>query len=78
MHNHSAEETHVVIEGAAEVVVGDDRQRLEKDGVAVVPAMEFHEVANSAPPVIGDVLFYGRGAAAPQASPPLFRAAEVP
>ncbi len=46
MHNHSAEESHVVLEGTAEVVVGDDRQRLEKYGVAVVPALEFHEVVN--------------------------------
>ena len=46
LHNHSAEETHVVLEGTAEVVLGDDRQRLERYGVAVVPAMEFHEVVN--------------------------------
>ena len=41
MHNHSAEETHVVLEGTAEVVAGEDRERLGKYGVAVVPAMKF-------------------------------------
>jgi quercetin dioxygenase-like cupin family protein len=46
-HTDSAEEAVVVIEGAAEVVVGDERRRVGAGGIAVVPADVPHEVHNA-------------------------------
>lgn len=57
MHKHSAEESHVVLEGTAEIVVGDERERLEKYGVAVVPANAFHEVVNLGPETLKVMTF---------------------
>jgi quercetin dioxygenase-like cupin family protein len=43
-HTDSAEEVLVVLEGEVEVVVGDERGRVRAGGIAVVPAMEPHDV----------------------------------
>jgi quercetin dioxygenase-like cupin family protein len=45
-HTDSAEETIVILEGTAEVLVGDDRASLPAGGVAVVPESAPHEVRN--------------------------------
>lgn len=46
-HVDTAEETVVVTAGVAEVVVGDERERVPAGGVALVPANEPHEVRNA-------------------------------
>src|SRR4051794_21184320 len=46
-HTDSAEETVVVVEGAAEVVVGDERATLRAGDVALVPREVPHEVRNA-------------------------------
>jgi quercetin dioxygenase-like cupin family protein len=43
-HTDSAEETIVIVSGAAEVLVGDERASLTAGGVAVVPESVPHEV----------------------------------
>jgi quercetin dioxygenase-like cupin family protein len=45
-HTDSAEEVVVVVQGAAELVVGGERRRLPEGGMAVVPECEPHEVRN--------------------------------
>src|SRR5512134_1410017 len=43
-HTDSAEETIVVLAGAAEVTVGDEHRRLVPGGIALVPADVPHEI----------------------------------
>ncbi len=45
-HTDSAEETIVVLEGRAEVQLGEERAQLPAGGVALVPEGEPHEVRN--------------------------------
>jgi len=45
-HRDSAEEVLVVLEGAIEATVGDDRIRVEAGGMALVPAQVPHDVRN--------------------------------
>lgn len=45
-HTDSAEEVLVVIDGEVEATVGSESGRLPAGGVAVVPAMEPHDVRN--------------------------------
>ena len=46
-HTDSAEEVIVVLAGAAEVRVGDERAQVPAGGMALVPADVPHEVANA-------------------------------
>lgn len=46
-HTDSAEETIVVMAGAAEILVGHERTELPVGGIAVVPALVPHEVRNA-------------------------------
>jgi quercetin dioxygenase-like cupin family protein len=46
-HTDSAEETIVVLTGAAEVLIGDDRASVPAGGLAVVPEGAPHEVRNA-------------------------------
>jgi quercetin dioxygenase-like cupin family protein len=46
-HTDSAEETIVILAGAAEVLIGDERASLPTGGVAVVPESAPHEVRNA-------------------------------
>ena len=46
-HTDSAEETIVVTEGEAEVIVGDERGAVRSGGAALVPEGVPHEVRNS-------------------------------
>ncbi len=45
-HTHSAEEILLILEGEAEAIVGDERGRFSKEGMAVVPAAVPHDVYN--------------------------------
>jgi quercetin dioxygenase-like cupin family protein len=45
-HTHSAKEILFVLEGEAEAVVGDERGRLSKEEMAVVPANVPHDLYN--------------------------------
>ena len=45
-HVHSAEEILLVLEGTAGLTVGDERRRLTKGGIAVIPAGAAHEPVN--------------------------------
>jgi quercetin dioxygenase-like cupin family protein len=45
-HTHSAEEILFILEGEAEAVVGDERGRLSKEEMAVVPATAPHDLYN--------------------------------
>jgi quercetin dioxygenase-like cupin family protein len=46
-HTDSAEEIVVIVAGAAEVVVGDERREVPAGGVALVPEDVPHEVRNA-------------------------------
>lgn len=46
-HTDSAEETIVVLAGAADITVGDERGELPAGGIAVVPKDVSHEVRNA-------------------------------
>ena len=43
-HTDSSEEILVILDGAVEATVGDERDTLEAGGIAVVPAMVPHDV----------------------------------
>jgi quercetin dioxygenase-like cupin family protein len=45
-HTDSAEEVLIVLEGAAEATIGEQRGKIGPGGVVVVPAMEPHDVTN--------------------------------
>jgi quercetin dioxygenase-like cupin family protein len=45
-HTHSTEEILFILEGEAEAVVGDERGRLSKEEMAVVPATAPHDLYN--------------------------------
>ena len=45
-HTHSAEEILFILEGEAEAAVGDERGRLSKEEMAVVPANAPHDLYN--------------------------------
>jgi quercetin dioxygenase-like cupin family protein len=57
-HTDSAEETVLVLEGEAEVVLADERVRLRAGGVAVAPAMRPHDVINVGSDVFKLLLFF--------------------
>lgn len=46
-HTDSAEEVLLVLEGEAEVMVGDERAHLSEGDLALVPAWVLHEVVNA-------------------------------
>jgi len=48
-HAHSADEVLLVLEGTAEVSVGDERARLSAGGLALIPAGVPHEPVNVGP-----------------------------
>ena len=48
-HTDSAEEVVLVLEGEAEVVVGDERARVSAGAVALIPATVPHDIANVGP-----------------------------
>jgi quercetin dioxygenase-like cupin family protein len=58
IHWHSAEETHFVLAGSAEIVIGDDRQRLSEGSVAVVPANAPHDVYNVSSETVRMITFF--------------------
>ncbi len=58
MHWHSAEETHFVLAGDAEVVVGDERQQVSEGSVAVVPANAPHDVYNIGSETLRMITFF--------------------
>ena len=57
-HSDSAEETIVVVEGAAAVTIGADRTVVPAGGVALVPADVPHEVENAGPATLRFVAVY--------------------
>ncbi len=57
-HWHSAEETHFVLAGAAEIVVGDERQRVSEGSAAVVPANAPHDVYNVGSETLRMITFF--------------------
>lgn len=58
MHWHSAEETHFVIAGSAEIVAGDERRPLSEGSVAVVPAHAPHDVYNVGSETLRMITFF--------------------
>jgi quercetin dioxygenase-like cupin family protein len=61
-HTDSAEEVVLVLEGEAEAVVGDERARLPAGGVALIPAMVPHDIANVGPGLLRVVGFFSSAA----------------
>jgi mannose-6-phosphate isomerase-like protein (cupin superfamily) len=58
MHVDTAEETFYVVKGEAEIVVGDERERLEAGGLALGPAMVPHDVHNVGEDVLEVLMFF--------------------
>ena len=58
MHWHSAEETHFVLAGTAEIVVADERQRVTEGSVAIVPANAPHDVYNVGSETLRMITFF--------------------
>ena len=52
LHTDSAEETIVVLAGAADVLIGEDSDRIPAGGVALVPKDLPHEVRNAGTDVL--------------------------
>lgn len=46
MHTDSAEEILLILDGRAEATVGDERGTLESGSIAIVPALEPHDLRN--------------------------------
>jgi len=57
-HTDSAEETIVVVDGAAAVTVGDDYAEVPAGGVALVPECVTHEVRNAGDALLRFVALY--------------------
>ena len=60
-HTDSAEETIVVVAGAATVTVGDESAEVGAGGIALVPAGVPHEVRNAGQEVLRFVAVYASG-----------------
>lgn len=45
-HNHPQEEVYVVLEGAGEMCVGDERQILSSGEAVYIPSGEYHQLTN--------------------------------
>lgn len=58
MHTDSAEETIVVVAGAADVQVDEETARVAAGGLAVVPKMQLHEVRNAGSETLRFVAVY--------------------
>jgi quercetin dioxygenase-like cupin family protein len=63
-HTDSAEEVLVVLEGEVEATVGSETARIAAGGVAVVPAMEPHDVSNAGTTVARVAGIFGANATA--------------
>ncbi len=61
-HTHSAEEILFVLEGEAKAVVGDERGRLSKEEMAVVPANAPHDLYNVGEATLRVVGFFSSAA----------------
>ena len=57
-HRDSAEETIVVLDGEAQVSVGEEGARLPAGGLALIPADAAHEVRNAGPVMLRFVAVY--------------------
>ena len=57
-HTDSAEETIVVVDGVASVIVGDEHAEIPAGGVALVPRHVPHEVRNAGDPPLRFVALY--------------------
>jgi quercetin dioxygenase-like cupin family protein len=57
-HTDSAEETILVLAGAADVTIGDERTELPAGGIAVVPKSAPHEVRNAGEETLRFVAVY--------------------
>jgi mannose-6-phosphate isomerase-like protein (cupin superfamily) len=71
MHTHSAEETHLILEGTAEIVVEDERERVEQGGVALAPAMALHDVYNVGSGTLRAISFFPSAAVVTTADIPV-------
>jgi quercetin dioxygenase-like cupin family protein len=58
MHTDSAEEILYIASGRAEAIVGDERGELGPGGLALVPAMTPHDVANNGEETVRVVGFF--------------------
>jgi quercetin dioxygenase-like cupin family protein len=57
-HRDSAEETIVVLDGEAQVEVGEAGSRLPRGGLALIPADVPHDVSNPGPAMLRFVAVY--------------------
>jgi uncharacterized cupin superfamily protein len=57
-HVDTAEETFLVLDGEAEVIVGDERATLTGGGLAIGPAMVPHDVVNTGAGVLKLLLIF--------------------
>ena len=62
-HVHSAEEIQMIVEGTADVEVGDEVARFSAEALAVVPALVPHALANVGETVLRVVGFFSSAAA---------------
>lgn len=58
-HTDSAEELLLILEGEVEVAVGEEKGRLSKGGIAVVPEMAPHDLRNVGQGVAKVLGFFG-------------------
>jgi quercetin dioxygenase-like cupin family protein len=61
-HTHSVEEVVLVVEGEAEVTVGDERSRLSVGEMVLIPGLAPHEVANAGAGELRTVIFFPNAA----------------
>jgi quercetin dioxygenase-like cupin family protein len=61
-HTDSAEEVVLVLEGEAEVVVGDERARVTAGAVALIPSTVPHDIANVGPGRLRVIGFFSSAA----------------
>src|SRR5215210_2449986 len=57
-HTDSAEETIVVLKGKAEVEIDENRELVERNGIALVPTRQPHSVANAGDEPLRFLAFY--------------------
>ena len=61
-HTHSVEEIVLVLEGVAEMTVGDKRVRLSAGEMVLVPTLAPHELSNAGPEELHTVAFFPNAA----------------
>jgi len=58
-HNHEQEEVYFVVEGMAEMCLGNERQTVSTGQAVYIPSLEFHQITNIGDTALKMIYVYG-------------------